>query len=150
MTDPPQHQGELALLVNVTFHYEKERAGASSRRAALQRLDVAIRGSARLAVVGANGAGKSTLLQVLNGTVRPTKGELRWLGAPVRYDRRGLLELRKAVALVFQDPNDQLFAATVRQDISFGPMNLRLHEEEVAKRVDWAMSVLGIMDLADL
>ncbi len=116
---------------------------------ALNGLDLDIPAGARLAILGPNGAGKTTLLLHLNGTLRPDAGEVALDARPVRYDRRFLAAWRAAVGLVLQDPDDQLFAGGVWQDVSFGPMNLRLDEAEVRRRVEATLTMLRIADLAD-
>jgi cobalt/nickel transport system ATP-binding protein len=103
----------------------------------------------KVAILGANGAGKSTLLSILNGTIRPARGVLRLNGSEVRYDRSGLRELRRQVGMVLQDPDDQLFAASVFEDVSFGPANLGLTEAEIIERVDAALRAVEIADLRD-
>ncbi len=103
----------------------------------------------RLAIVGANGAGKTTLLLHLNGTHRPVAGTVLLRDVPVTYDRRGLTTLRTAVGLVFQNPDDQLFAGSVYQDVSFGPLNIGLPEEEARGRVEEALEALEISHLRD-
>ncbi len=77
----------------------------------------------RVALLGANGVGKSTLMLLLNGTLRPHEGELIVLGQPIDYSRSGLQWLHRKVGIVLQDPDDQLFGATVEQDVAFGPLN---------------------------
>ena len=62
----------------------------------------------------------------------------------MEYDKKSLLEVRQKVGIVFQDPNDQLFAPTVKEDVAFGPMNLGLSYEEVEKRVDEALELVGM------
>lgn len=116
---------------------------------ALSGLDLAAAKGRRLAILGPNGAGKTTLLLHLNGTLRPRAGEVRVGGAAADYSRAGLAAWRRRVGLVLQDPDDQLFAATVAEDVSFGPLNLGLSEAETARRVGAALDALGIADLAD-
>ena len=103
----------------------------------------------RTAILGANGSGKSTLFLHLDGILQPAAGAGAPGRAPVGYDRAGLTDLRRRVGLVFQDPDNQLFAASVRQDISFGPINLGLGEDEVRARVEQAVRDTQIEDLAD-
>ncbi|MDT0305907.1 ATP-binding cassette domain-containing protein [Streptomyces sp. DSM 44917] len=101
------------------------------------------------ALLGRNGSGKTTLLRLLSGGLRPASGELRLRGEPVAHDRKGLTRLRTTVQLVVQDPDDQLFAASVEQDVSFGPLNLGLEETEVLARVEEALDALDIAALRD-
>jgi cobalt/nickel transport system ATP-binding protein len=106
---------------------------------ALRNLSLTIKQGKKIALLGNNGAGKSTLLLHLNGILQPTNGTIRFKGKEVTYDRKSLLSLRKQVGIVFQDPDSQLFSASVIQDISFGPQNLGLSKEEVLRKVEWAM-----------
>lgn len=116
---------------------------------ALRDLTLAIPKGRRAALLGANGSGKSTLFLTLNGILKPAAGQVLLGGEPVRYDRQGLNDLRRRVGLVFQDPDSQLFAASVRQDISFGPLNLDLPEATVRERVETAIRDTQIEELAD-
>ena len=115
----------------------------------LRGVNLAVRGGSKLAVLGANGAGKSTLLLHLNGTLRPERGEIFLDGRPVQYSRPGLMAWRQQVGLVLQDPDDQLFAASVHQDVSFGPLNLGLSEAAVRERVAEALRAMELEDLWD-
>lgn len=115
---------------------------------ALRDLNLQIHQGRRLAILGANGSGKTTLLLHLNGAFRPTRGEICIEGQPVRYDRRSLMNWRRRVGLVLQEPDDQLFAATVEQDVSFGPLNLGLSAAETGQRVGEALEALRIAPLA--
>jgi cobalt/nickel transport system ATP-binding protein len=115
---------------------------------ALDGLDLPVRRGRRLAVLGPNGAGKSTLLLHLNGTLRPQAGRVLLDGSEAGYARADLTRWRRRVGLVLQEPDDQLFAATVAEDVSFGPLNLGLGEAEARDRVDEALAALGIGDLA--
>ncbi|WP_432103989.1 energy-coupling factor ABC transporter ATP-binding protein [Streptomyces sp. bgisy091] len=115
----------------------------------LSGLDFDAREGRALALLGRNGSGKTTLMRLLSGGLRPSEGSLTVEGIPVAYDRKGLTRLRTTVQLVVQDPDDQLFAASVFQDVSFGPLNLGLPDAEVRGRVEEALTALGIGELAD-
>ncbi|MFZ1831010.1 MAG: ABC transporter ATP-binding protein [Candidatus Competibacteraceae bacterium] len=115
---------------------------------ALQDVNLQVQKGRKLAILGANGSGKTTLLLHLNGTFRPTTGEIRLDGQPASYDRRSLIHWRRRVGLVLQEPDDQLFAATVEQDVSFGPLNLGVSELETRERVSEALAALRITSLA--
>ncbi|OII61342.1 cobalt ABC transporter [Streptomyces sp. CC53] len=115
----------------------------------LSGVDFAVPEGRALALLGRNGGGKTTLLRLLSGGLRCTAGRLRVTGADVAYDRKGLTRLRTTVQLVVQDPDDQLFAASVGQDVSFGPMNLGLPEDEVRTRVRESLDALDITALED-
>ncbi|WP_372017142.1 energy-coupling factor ABC transporter ATP-binding protein [Tistrella mobilis] len=116
---------------------------------ALDHVDLAIPAGGRLAILGANGAGKSTLLLALAGAIRTDQGQVVLDGTPVTHDRKGLTRLRHRVGLVFQDPDDQLFAATVAEDVSFGPLNLGLTAAEARERTAEALAMMGVAHLAD-
>ncbi len=116
-------------------------------RHALQGFSVAIPQGEKVAVVGRNGSGKSTFFLHCNGLYRPKSGTVYFKGEPLAYNRKSLKWLRQQVGLVFQNPDDQLFSASVAQDISFGPLNLGLDETEVRRRVAEAAEICGITDL---
>ncbi|WP_410535960.1 energy-coupling factor ABC transporter ATP-binding protein [Streptomyces sp. KL2] len=132
----------LVALRDVSFSYE-------DGPLVLSGLDFEVREGRALALLGRNGSGKTTLMRLLSGGLRPDTGELALRGRPVAYDRKGLTRLRTTVQLVVQDPDDQLFAASVAQDVSFGPLNLGLPDAEVRARVDEALTALDIGHLAD-
>jgi cobalt/nickel transport system ATP-binding protein len=116
---------------------------------ALRGLDLTIGRGGKLAILGANGCGKTTLLLHLNGTLRPSAGQILIDGRAFSYQRNALTALRSRVGLVLQEPDDQLFAATVYQDISFGPLNLGLSPEETRARIEAALTALHIGHLRD-
>ncbi len=114
---------------------------------ALRGVDLHVHPGERVALLGPNGAGKTTLVLHLNGVLRPASGTVTISGLPVADD--SLLEVRRRVGIVFQDPDDQLFMPTVRQDVAFGPRNLGLRGEELEARVAAAMAAVEVSDLAD-
>ena len=110
---------------------------------------IALPAGRRVAVLGANGSGKTTLLRCLSGALRPAAGEVAVDGHRLEHTRRGLRAHRQEVQLVLQDPDDQLFSASVAQDVSFGPVNLGLDEATVRERVAEALRLLAVGHLAD-
>jgi len=114
---------------------------------ALKGVSLKIKRGLTTAILGGNGAGKSTLFLNFNGILKPSSGKLLFDGKPLDYSHNGLKELRRSIGVVFQDPDSQLFSASVLQDISFGAVNMRLPEDEVRRRVDSAMERTGIAHL---
>lgn len=101
----------------------------------------------KIAVLGPNGSGKSTLFFHFNGLIKPTGGEVQVFGEKISKDN--VEDIRKRVGLVFQDPESQLFAPTVYEDIAFGPRNLRLGSSEIKDRVNEMLHRFDIEDLAN-
>ncbi len=97
-----------------------------------------------IALLGPNGAGKSTLFLHFNGILKPSSGEVLVNGRPISYDKKELMKVRQEVGIVFQNPDDQLFAPTVMEDVAFGPMNIGLSGEEVDERVKNALKRVGM------
>lgn len=110
-------------------------------RKVLHGVDLEIGAGERVAILGPNGAGKTTLALHLNGILQPRAGTITVSGIPVVEDH--YREVRRMVGLVFQDPNDQLFMPTVREDVAFGPANLGLEGEALDLRVDAALEVVS-------
>lgn len=98
-----------------------------------------------IALLGANGCGKTTFFQHFNGLLKPEQGEIMLKGDSLKD--KGINQVFKTVGLVFQDPNDQLFAATVYNDISYGPTNLGLPGEEINKKVNWAIELMELQEI---
>ena len=113
--------------------------GYDEKRHAIEDLSIAFEEGKTTAILGANGAGKSTLFLHLNGILQPEHGEVRFRGQPIS----------SKVGIVFQNPDDQLFSASVYQDISFGAVNMGLPSEEVHRRVNVVMEQIGITYLKD-
>ncbi|MDR1954666.1 MAG: ATP-binding cassette domain-containing protein [Candidatus Methanoplasma sp.] len=111
---------------------------------ALKNVSVKIPTGCRVAFIGPNGAGKSTLFMHFNGILKQTDGEVDYNSKKIEHSKKGLLELRKDVTLVTQNPDDQIFNVIVEDDVAFGPFNLDLPIEEVRKRVDDALKMVGM------
>ncbi len=109
---------------------------------ALDGIDLVIDPGDRVAVLGPNGAGKTTLVLTLNGILVPQHGTVAVGGLPVV--KANLAEVRRRVGIVFQDPDDQLFMPTVREDVAFGPTNLGWAADEVDAAVAGALDVVGM------
>ena len=117
-------------LVDVSFTYP-------DGRQALCAVNMSVAAGEKVALVGPNGAGKSTLLLHLNGVLGALDGRVQIAGTAVRRD--SLRRVRALVGLVFQDPDDQLFSPTVFDDVAFGPLHMGVPEDEVRRRVAWAL-----------
>ena len=117
-------------------------------RQALYGVDLVVNAGERVAILGPNGAGKTTLVLHLNGVLDGGAGVVRVAGLPVV--KQHLQEIRRRVGIVFQDPDDQLFMPTVRDDVAFGPANLGLRGPELAARVEGALAAVGMEGAADL
>jgi cobalt/nickel transport system ATP-binding protein len=122
--------------------------GYQRDRPVLDGASLTVPAGRRVALLGANGSGKTTLLRCLSGALKPLAGVVTVDGAPLEHSRRGLRAHRQEVQLVLQDPDDQLFSASVAQDVSFGPLNLGLSEEAVRRRVGEALDLLAVDHLA--
>jgi cobalt/nickel transport system ATP-binding protein len=114
---------------------------------ALFGVDLTIGRGERVALLGPNGAGKTTLVLHLNGVHLAGSGRVAVDGVQVTKD--SLQEIRRRVGVVFQDPDDQLFMPTVREDVAFGPANLGLDPHEIEHRVEEALSRVGMLDFID-
>lgn len=112
----------------------------------LKDVDLSIPENGRTAVLGANGAGKTTLFYSLTGVYKPSKGEVLYRGKPVEYTKEGLTELRSEVAVVLQNPDEQMFSSTVEEDVAFGPMNIGVPRDEVGERIDRALRDVRMSD----
>lgn len=111
---------------------------------ALNDVSISLEEGKKVALVGPNGAGKSTLMLMFNGILRPGGGEVLFRGRPMKYDATSLRSIRRAVGMVFQNSDDQLFAPTVYQDVAFGPTNLGYAAEKVKRYVGFALQYVGL------
>ncbi len=127
----------------LTFSY---RTGEEDAVPALRELDLFFEAGQFVAIIGHNGSGKSTLVKLLTAVLYPTEGAIRIDGVPV--DEEHQWEVRERVAVVFQDPDDQLVMNRVADDVAFGPENLGLPREEIAGRVEFALRSLGLEEIS--
>lgn len=134
------HEGRMISLRHIKFTYE-------SGVVALKGVTLAIDKGEYLAVVGGNGSGKTTLAKHMNGLLRPASGEVLVMGVPA--SEKTISDIARVVGYVFQNPDHQIFCATVEEEVAFGPTNMGLAQAEVKVRVDSAMKTLGIDHLRD-
>lgn len=123
---------------DLSYSYEE------NDRKALDGMNVRIRRGKKVAFMGGNGSGKSTFFLCLNGILRPDEGRVLINGKPVSYTRKGLLDVRRKVGIVFQEPDNQLFCASVFQEISFGILNLGADEKTARQEVERVIRELEI------
>lgn len=119
----------------------------SSGETVLNGVDVEIYEGQKIAVVGSNGSGKSTFFLNVNGVLTPDYGEITYRDTVI--NKKNLKELRKNIGIVFQDADNQIIASTVRAEVGFGPMNLKLSREEVNQRVEEALEYMNISEFID-
>ncbi len=124
---------------NVAFSYREE------DEFSLKNVSFSVEEGEFVAVLGHNGSGKSTLARLTNGLLHLTGGKITVFGTDVS-DEKNLFEIRKKVGIVFQNPDNQTVASIVEDDIAFGPENIGVAREEIARRVDWALDAVGMTE----
>lgn len=126
---------------NINHIYRK---GLPEESIALDDVSLNIDDNELVGIIGHTGSGKSTLVQHLNGLLKPSSGEILVDGVNLTDSKISMIDVRKKVGLVFQYPEYQLFEETVEKDISFGPKNLGLDEDEIRRRVEESMELVGL------
>lgn len=121
---------------DVSFSYDKQND-------VIKNLNLQINDGEYIAVIGHNGSGKSTFARLFNGLLKPDKGEIIVDGFNSN-DKKQLFEIRKRVGVVFQNPDNQIVASIVEDDVAFGPENVGIKREEIAKRIDFALNAVGM------
>jgi cobalt/nickel transport system ATP-binding protein len=116
---------------------------------ALDDIGMTIPKGKKTVLLGPNGAGKSTLFLHFNGIFKPRSGEVSFEGKGIVYKHKELDSLRSNIAVVLQNPDDQIFSATVEEDVAFGPMNMGLPRDEVELRVAESLSFVGLANHRD-
>lgn len=133
-------------LQNVTKEYANS---PGQKICALKDVNLFIRPGEFVGIAGKNGSGKTTLARLLNGLLLPSDGRVIVNGVDTRR-RRYIKEIRRQVAMVFQNPDNQLVSPVIEEEIAFGPENLDLTEEEIARRVDEVLQIVGLSELRHL
>lgn len=110
---------------------------------ALNGVDLTVRKGEFLSVIGHNGSGKSTLARLINGLLEADGGKIEVLGMNVAEGKNSL-EIRKHVGIVFQNPDNQMVASIVEDDVAFGPENIGIEREEIGRRIEWALKAVGM------
>ena len=112
----------------------------------INKISLKIRENSIYALTGNNGSGKTTLLRLLVGLLKPKSGSIKIFNEILTRDKNQLWKLRQKIGFLFQNPDDQLFAPTIEEDVGFGARNLGLEETEVIKRVDWALKAVDLTE----
>ena len=134
---------EMAIkLENVSFSYP---TNEGEEQRAVNGVSLGIEEGSFVALVGHNGSGKSTLAKLLNGLLTPTSGRVLVYGVDTADDKK-IFDVRSSVGMVFQNPDNQMIATNVEDDIAFGPENLGVPREEIIRRVDWALEKVGMSE----
>ena len=130
----------------LTFTYPAE-DGGRQESSALREVDLTIEKGSFVAILGHNGSGKSTLAKHMNAVLLPTGGKV-WVEGMDTADQALLLEVRRRMGMVFQNPDNQIVANVVEEDVAFAPENLGVSTEEIRRRVDDALEAVGMTDYA--
>lgn len=115
---------------------------------ALDKVSLHINQGEFLAIIGHNGSGKSTLSKLINGILMPTEGDIHVFGLNTK-DENSIWDIRQQAGMVFQNPDNQLVATIVEEDVAFGPENLGIPSDEIRKRVNWALDVVEMRAYKD-
>lgn len=137
---------DIITVKGLTYKYS---IGTPFEKTAVDNVDLSIAKGEFVGIIGHTGSGKSTLIQHLNGLIKPTSGEVIADGVNIWDKKVNIRDIRFKVGIVFQYSEHQLFEETVAKDIAYGPKNMGLSEEEVAKRVQEAAEAMGITHLLE-
>lgn len=112
----------------------------------LQNLSLKIENNSIYGLTGNNGSGKTTLLKLLVGLLKPESGEIKIFGRNLTRKKQELWKIRQSIGFLFQNPDNQLFAPTIEEDVGFGARNLKLEQDEVKNRVKWALEAVNLLE----
>lgn len=128
---------------NLTYTYAP---GTPFKHTAVNNISFSVKKGEITGIIGHTGSGKSTLLQLLNGLLKPTEGTVYFDGRNIWEEPKKIGAYRYKIGLVFQYPEYQLFEETVKEDIAYGPKNMKLSDEEIQKRVNEAINIVGLKE----
>lgn len=127
------------VIDNVTFSYDNKSPEV------LKSVSLEIKDGEFLCVVGRNGSGKSTLAKLMNGLLQPKSGSITVFGVDTKSEDK-IFDVRRNVGMVFQNPDNQMVASIVEDDVAFGPENLGVPRDEINTRIDWALGCVGMQE----
>ena len=137
---------EMIRIENVTYEYNSYNStGEEDTLTAIKDINISIKKGEHLVILGHNGSGKSTLAKLMNGLLLPTKGDVYVNGMNTK-DEDKIWHIRETAGMVFQNPDNQLVATIVEEDVAFGPENLGVPPEEIRKRVDEALEIVEMTE----
>ena len=128
---------DAVVFDGVTFSYSDQTSPA------LNNVSLTVKRGEFLAVIGHNGSGKSTMARLINGLLLPDKGKVSVFGLNTA-EGKNPIEIRKRAGIVFQNPDNQMVASIIEDDVAFGPENLGVEREEIGRRIDWALKAVGM------
>lgn len=138
---------DIVKAKNLVFEYIRrdEDGNVESINRAIDMVDLDVEKGDFIAILGHNGSGKSTFAKHINALLMPTEGSL-WVGGMDTKDENHLWSIRQTAGMVFQNPDNQIIATTVEEDVAFGPENIGVEPAEIRKRVDESLAMVGISE----
>lgn len=138
----------MIKIENLTYTYPTNEEDQKEQKKALDNLSLQIDKGEFVAILGHNGSGKSTLGKLLNGQIFPSSGDI-WIDNLNTKDEERIWDIREKCSMVFQNPDNQMVATTVEEEVAFGPENLRVKNPELRERVDRSLKLVNMYDYKD-
>lgn len=141
---------EMIKVQNLSFEYIRrdEDGNVDSINKAIDQVDLEVQKGDFVAILGANGSGKSTLAKHINAILYPTEGSV-WVNGMNTSEEKNLWNIRQSAGMVFQNPDNQIIATVVEEDVGFGPENLGVPTEEIWERVERCLNAVGMLEFRD-
>ncbi len=149
MSPGPHHEAALAAVPKLIEFEQVAYTYPSGLQSSIKSLSLRMPKGSRCGLIGDNGCGKTTLFLLAHGLLRPQSGRILWQGKPFSYCREGLSHLRQRIGLVFQNPEHQLVATTVAEDLSYGLVNMGLGDDEIRSRIQTIANSFNLGNLLD-